>query len=290
MQEITITENIKSKIYTIRDKQVMLDRDLAELYEIETRVFNQAVKRNIKRFPSDFMFKLTKEEFENWKSQIVISNSDKMGLRKIPSAFTEQGVSMLSAVLRSDIAIDVSVKIIREFIAMRKLISSNDFFVKQLEKVEKRQISYEIKNDENFDKIFKALEDKTHIQEQGIFYNGQIFDAHKFISDLIRSAKKSIVLIDNYIDDSTLNLFSKNQKVDITIYTHTITKTLKQDLAKYNKQYKPLHVKTTKDFHDRFLILDDKEIYHIGASLKDLGKKVFGFSKMKDLDMSVFSL
>ena len=289
MQELTIRDNIdiKSKIYTIRDQQVMLDRDLSKLYGVETKVFNQAVKRNIDRFPNDFMFQLTKEELNNWRSQFVTSNSDKMGLRRSPYVFTEQGVSMLSAILKSNIAINISVKIIREFVNMRKLISSNNFYTEQLQNIEKRQISYEIKSDEKFNKIFKALESKNVMQEQGIFYNGQIFDAHNFVSDLIRGAKKSITLIDNYIDDSTLTLFSKNQNVDIVIHTHTITKSLKQDLEKYNKQYKKISLKTTKEFHDRFLIIDDNEVYHIGASLKDLGKKVFAFSKMKDFNHSI---
>ncbi|MDD2653469.1 MAG: ORF6N domain-containing protein [Sulfurimonas sp.] len=283
MQELTITNtDIKSKIYTIRDKQVMLDRDLAELYGVETKVFNQAVKRNSKRFPADFMFQLTKEELENWRSQFVTSNSDKMGLRRAPYAFTEQGVSMLSAILKSDTAIEISVEIVRTFVAMRKLLNTNHFFSEQLKNIEKRQLAYEIKSDENFDKIFKALESSEQVQTQGIFFNGQIFDAHTFVSDLIRKATKSIMVIDNYIDDSTLTLLSKNQNVDITLYTHTITKALKQDIDKYNKQYKQLDVKTTKNFHDRFLIIDEQEVYHIGASLKDLGKKVFGFSKIQD--------
>ncbi len=295
MKEVIKTSDldIKSKIYTIRDKQIMLDRDLAELYGVETKVFNQAVKRNIKRFPEHFRFQLTKEEYDFLRSQIVTSKiirENRGGNRYLPYVFTEQGVSMLSAILKSDIAIDISIKIIDSFISMRKLISSNDFFIHQLNKLEKRQISYEIKSDENFDKIFKALENKEHIQEQGIFFNGQIFDAHNFVSNLIRKAKSKILLIDNYIDDSTLTLFSKNQNIQIVIYTHTISKALKLDLAKYNKQYKNITIKENKDFHDRFLIIDEKEVYHIGASLKDLGKKVFAFSKMQDFNPTLLKL
>ncbi len=274
MQELTTNElDIKSKIYTIREKQVMLDSDLAELYGVETKVFNQAVKRNIKRFPEHFRFQLTKEEYEILRSQFVTlslnSKNSTWGTHKkyLPCVFTEQGVSMLSAVLKSNIAINISIKIIDSFVSMRKLISSNDFFVHQLNRLEKRQISYEIKSDENFDKIFKALESKDHIQEQGIFFNGQIFDAHNFVSDLIRCAKSKIVLIDNYIDDTTLTLFNKNQNIDVVIYTHTINKALKLDLEKYNKQYKNIVVKENKNFHDRFLIIDEKEVYHLGASL-----------------------
>ena len=291
MQEITTTTNIdiKSKIYMIRNTQVMLDRDLAELYGVETKVFNQAIKRNIERFPENFRFQLTQEEYEILRSQIVTLRLDSENTwgthtKYLPYVFTEQGVSMLSAVLKSKTAIDISIKIINSFVNMRKLISSNNFYTEQLKNIEKRQLSYEIKSDEKFDKIFKALEDNNPIQSQGIFYNGQIFDAHNFVSDLIRNAKNSIVLIDNYIDDTTLLLLSKNQNVNITIHTHTITKALKLDLDKYNTQYKAISLKTNKNFHDRFLIIDNKEIYHIGASLKDLGKKVFAFSKMEDFN------
>lgn len=281
MQNITTTINsdIKSKIYTIRDKQVMLDRDLAELYSVENRALNQAVKRNINRFPNDFMFQLTKEEFENWKSQIVTSNSDKMGLRKMPYVFTEQGVSMLSAILKSDIAVDVSVKIVREFVNMRKLISQNALMFQKFDNIEQKLL----KHDEKFDRVFEALESNDTLPSQGVLFNGQIFDAHNLVSDFIRSAKSSIILIDNFVDDSTLLLFSKNQNVDVTIHTNTFTKALKLDLEKYNKQYKDIAIKTNKKFHDRFLIIDNKEVYHIGASLKDLGKKTFAFSKMEDL-------
>lgn len=290
MQEITTTTNmdIKSKIYTIRDKQVMLDRDLAELYDVETKVFNQAVKRNIERFPDNFRFQLTQEEYEILRSQFVTLRLDSENTwgkhtKYLPYVFTEQGVSMLSAVLKSKTAIDISIKIINSFVNMRKLISSNNFYIEQLKNIEKRQLSYEIKSDENFDKIFKALEEKNPIQSQGIFYNGQIFDAHNFVSDLIRGAKSNIMLIDNYVDDSTLLLFSKNQNIDVTIYTDTFTKALKLDLEKYNKQYKDISIETNKKFHDRFLIIDNKDVYHIGASLKDLGKKTFAFSKLEDL-------
>lgn len=276
MNELIIDEDIKNKIYTIREKQVMIDRDLAKLYGVETKVFNQAVKRNIERFPSDFMFQLSKDEFENWRSQFVTSNSDKMGLRRPPYAFTEQGVSMLSAILKSDIAVNISVKIIRTFVNMRKVILNNSLIYKRLDSLEKKQISH----DEKFEKLFNALEDNTIKTKQGIFYDGQMFDAYTFVSNLIRSAKTKIILIDNYVDDSVLTLFSKNQDVDIIIYTKNISKQLSLDLKKYNSQYKKIEIKKFENSHDRFLILDDKKLYHLGASLKDLGKKWFAFSKM----------
>ena len=286
MQDITTTTNIdiKSKIYTIRDKQVMLDRDLAELYNVETKVFNQAVKRNTERFPENFRFQLTQEEYEILRSQIVTLRLDSENTwgkhtKYLPYVFTEQGVSMLSAVLKSKTAINISIQIINSFVSMRKFISQNALIFQKFDHIEQKLL----KHDDKFDKVFEALEDKNPIQSQGIFFDRQIFDAHNFVSDLIRSAKSSIVLIDNFVDDSTLLLFSKNQNVDVTIHTNTFTKALKLDLEKYNKQYKDISIKTNKKFHDRFLIIDNKEVYHIGASLKDLGKKTFAFSKMEDL-------
>ena len=284
MNEIVINEqNIQNKIYTIRNLQVMLDRDLAELYQVETKALNQAVKRNIDRFPEDFMFQLSNEEFDNWRSQFVTSKSDKMGLRRAPYAFTEQGVSMLSSVLKSKVAIDISVKIIRTFVSMRKIITSNSLMFERFERIENKLLLH----DKNFDEIFNAIEDKTLKPSQGIFYDGQTFDAYIFVSDLVKSAKVSIKLIDNYIDETVLTLFSKNQNIEVTIYAKTISKQLKLDLEKYNSQYKNIEIKKFNASHDRFLIIDEKEVYHIGASLKDLGKKWFGFSKMDSESLSV---
>lgn len=278
MNEVTasIDDNIKTKIYTIRRLQVMLDRDLAELYGVETRVLNQAVKRNIERFPEEFMFQLTKEEAENWMSQIVISNKERMGIRKMPFVFTEQGVSMLSAVLKSEIAVSISIKIIKSFVEMRRFISNNVLIFQRLDSLEQKQSKTDVK----VDAILNAIEDKSIKQKQGIFYDGQVYDAYIFVSDLIKSAKESIILIDNYIDDTVLTLLSKRDaKVKATIYTKNITKQLELDLQKYNAQYPNIELKKFNSSHDRFLIIDAKEVYHIGASLKDLGKKWFAFSK-----------
>ena len=274
-------QDIKNKIYTIRGCQVMLDRDLANLYMIETKVFKQAVKRNIDRFPSDFMFELTKEELEDWRSQFVTSNSDKMGLRRVPYVFTEQGVSMLSSILKSKIAISISVDIIRAFVNMRKFLSLNNDLFHRLDNIEKKQIVYEQKSDEKFENLFNAIESKDIKPKQGIFYDGQVFDAYTFVSDLIRDAESSIIILDNYIDDSVLTLLSKNQNINITIYTKTISKQLELDLKKYNTQYKTIEIKKFQNSHDRFIIIDEKQVYHIGASLKDLGKKWFAFSKLE---------
>ena len=268
---------IKDKIYNIRDVQVMFDRDLALLYSVENKRLNEQVKRNIDRFPEEFMFQLSSVELENWKSQFATSNKEIMGLRKLPFVFTEQGVSMLSAVLKSDIAVKVSIQIIKSFVEMRKFISQNGEVFQRLGNVEKKLIE----NDDKFNQIFDALETKSLTPNNGIFFDGQMFDAYKLASDIIRKAKKSIILIDNYVDDNTLQLFTKSSKnVDVTIYTKSISKTLSKDLEKYNSQYKPIEIKTLKSSHDRFLILDQKTVYHIGASLKDLGKKWFAFSKI----------
>jgi hypothetical protein len=285
MNEIMVNEeNIKAKIYTVRGLQVMLDSDLAELYGVETKVFNQAVKRNEKRFPNDFRFRLTQTEYQNLRSQIVTSSFiSHGGARYLPYVFTEQGVSMLSAVLKSDIAVDISVNIIRAFVNMRKFISNNALIFQRLESLENKQS----KNDEKFNKLFEALEDKTIKPKQGIFYDGEVFDAYRFVADLIRSAKNKIILIDNYVDDSVLTLFSKNQNIDVVIYTQTISKQLTLDIEKYNSQYKAIEIKSFKYSHDRFMIIDDVNIYHIGASLKDLGKKWFAFSK---LDIESFGI
>ena len=277
MNDLTIVEStdIQDKIFNIRGIQVILDRDLATLYQVETKAFNQAVKRNIERFPQNFRFQLNKYETNE-----LVTNCDRFNSLKhsasLPYAFTEFGVSMLSAVLKGDIAINISIKIIESFVNMRKTISSNTLMYQRFERIESRLSIH----DENFEKIFKAIENKSIKPKQGIFYNGQIFDAYGFVSDLVKSAKKSIVLIDNYIDETTLTILSKNQNINTTIYTSKISKQLKLDIEKYNQQYKKIELKKFDLSHDRFLIIDDKELYHIGASLKDLGNKIFAFSKM----------
>ncbi len=274
---IVPVEDIRSRIYTIRGKEVMLDRDLAELYGVETKVLNQAVKRNIDRFPEDFRFHLTDEE----KMELV-TNCDRLDRLKHsstnPYVFTEQGVSMLSAVLKSKIAVDVSVKIMRAFVAMRRLINSNPEIFRRLSTLEVKQLE----TDKKMDDVLNALESGTITPKQGIFYDGQIFDAYKFVSDLFRSAKESIVIIDNYIDDSVLvHLTKRRENVKVRIFTRRLSESLALDVEKFNEQYPPLEIKEIENVHDRFIIIDGKEIWHFGASLKDLGKKVFAFSKME---------
>ncbi|TFH46331.1 MAG: ORF6N domain-containing protein [ANME-2 cluster archaeon] len=275
--DLIIPEEIRSRIYTIRGLQVMIDRDLALLYDVETRTLNQAVKRNSERFPDEYCFQLNDDEFSNWKSQIVISNEDRMGLRKSPYAFTEQGIAMLSAVLRSETAIKVSIRIINAFVAMRRLIASNAQIFQRLDTLEIKQLE----TDQKIDAVLNAMESKDIQPRQGIFFDGQIFDAYKFVADLIRTAQKSIVLIDNYIDDTVLtHLTKRNKDVKVTIFTKSISKQLALDIKKFNKQYPVIEIKEFKNSHDRFIIIDDKTLHHFGASLKDLGKKWFAFSKM----------
>ncbi len=268
----------------------MLDSDLAVIYGVETKVLNQAVKRNKERFPEEFRFQLTQSEYqeviENWdrlrlRSQSVTS-SRHGGRRYLPVAFTEQGVSMLSAVLLSDTAVKVSIKIINAFVEMRRFIQNNAQVFVRLDSVEQRQLGFESETEKNFEKVFQALEQREEAPKQGIFYDGQVHDAYHFAAELIRKAKKSLVLIDNYVDDSVLTLLSKRSSgVSCTIYTKVISKQLALDIEKHNQQYPSVVMKSFKDAHDRFLIIDGTEIYHIGASLKDLGKKWFAFSRFE---------
>jgi len=272
MNEIIKKENIQGRIFTIRGLQVMVDRDLAELYAVSTKRLNEQVKRNSKRFPESFRFQLSDKE----KKELV-ANCDRFEKLKHssvnPYAFTEQGVAMLSAVLHSDIAIEVSIRIMEAFSQMRKFILTNATLFQRIEQIEKKQLIA----DEKFDRIFKALEDKSFSPKQGVFYNGQIFDAYTLIADIIRSAQKEIILIDNYVDDTVLKQLSKRKKnVRSVIYTKTLNKIFKQDLEKNNAQYPKIEVKKLTTAHDRFLIIDAETVYHFGASLKDAGKKWLG--------------
>jgi hypothetical protein len=295
-QRLTVGK-IENRIFTIRGHQVMLDTHLAELYNVEIKVLNQAVKRNQERFPADFVFQLSQMEWDILRSQLVTLKTENMykplieplkderGKHRkfLPFAFTEQGVSMLSGVLHSKTAVKVSIQIMNAFVEMRKFLNNNAVLFERLEIVEHKQAEADIR----FEYVFKALESRNAKPENGIFYDGQIFDAHVFISDLIRSAHNSIILIDNYIDESVLLLLTKRKPgVKATIYTRP-GKTLSLDLEKHNQQYEPIQLKSLTVSHDRFLIIDRKELYHLGASIKDLGKKWFAFSR---LDVGIFEL
>lgn len=278
--------SIKNKIYEIQGKQVMLDRDLAQLYCINTRVLKQSVKRNLKRFPTRFMFKLNEKEIESLVSKFVIPSKSHLG-GAIPYAFTEQGIAMLSAILRSDKAINVSIQIIDAFVNMRRYISSSSIIDQRVNLIENRQLRL----DDEFNKVLNSLNTNMITPKQGIFYKGQVFDAYVFVQDLITSAEKSIVVIDNYIDDSIIKLLSnKGKSVSVVVYTRNISDKLLLSISKFNEQYGDLKVKEINDIHDRFIILDNKSFYHIGASLKDLGKKLFAFSKLEEcsLELSKF--
>lgn len=280
--EIINAENaIRSKILVIRGKQVMIDRDLAELYGVETKRLNEQVKRNIERFPEDFMFQLNETEFENWRSQFATSNADKMGVRRAPYAFTEHGVTMLSSVLKSETAVKASIQIVRAFVAMRHFLASNAQIFERLDFIERRQIASELhqkETDKKVEELFSLIDKYKIDEKQGIFFQGQIFDAYAKFESFIAQAKSEIVLIDGYVDLSVLERLAKKQSgVNVTIYTDPKTKLTAQDVQKFNAQYPTLTVKHTTKMHDRFLIIDQKLLYHVGASLKDLGKKCFAF-------------
>ena len=299
---------IEPLIRTIRGQQVLLDSDLAILYGVETKRLNQQVKRNIERFPEDFMFQLTQEEVTcsrsqiatlnegtNLRSQIATSSqevslksqivtSSHGGVRYLPYAFTENGIAMLSSVLRSPIAIQVNIRIMRAFTAMRQFIASNAQIFQRLDVMEQNQLAltaHQVETDHKLEEVFRRLDSGNVQPHQGIFYDGQIFDAYTFINDRIREATTRIILIDNYIDDSVLTILSKRaDKVAATIYTKKTTAQLQLDIQKHTAQYPPISVVEFDRSHDRFLCIDET-VYHLGASIKDLGKKWFAFNRME---------
>ena len=277
-----LQKNIENRIVMLRDTQVMIDRDLAEIYQVETRVLNQAVKRNSERFPDDFMFRLTQAEWDNLKSQNVISR-EHGGRRKLPFVFTEQGVAGLSGVLKSETASRVHVAIMRAFVAMRKLIRNNHLLYARLDLLEHKQLE----TNQKLEQVFKALERKDIIPHQGVFFDGQVFDAYELASKIIRTARHTIVLIDNYIDESTLTHLSKKKKnVKVILLSKNSGRQLLLDVQKANEQYGNFELITFAKSHDRFLIIDNTEVYHLGASLKDLGRKWFAFSKLDAASVS----
>jgi len=283
--ELTSQQHIESKILMLRDEQVILDKDLADFYKVKPIRLREQVKRNPKRFPSDFVFQLTESEVDFLVSQNAIPSKQSLG-GYLPYAFTEQGVAAVSGVLKTDKAAEISIVIMRTFVTMRKFLLHNASVFQRLERIEIKQLQ----GDENFEKIFKALDAKLIKPDKGVFFDGQVFDAYLFVSNIIKKAETSIILIDNYIDETVLTLLSKrNSMVHAVIYTKQVSKQLSLDLTKHNQQYPEVHIKTISNSHDRFLIIDNRELYHIGASLKDLGKKWFAFSKMDNLTEMVLS-
>ncbi len=265
----------------MRGEQVIMDADLAHFYGIDVKRLNEQVKRNSNRFPEDFCFQLSEEEFQSLRSQNATIESGRGKHRKyLPYVFTEEGVAAVSAVIKNEKAADVSIQIMRAFVKMRRFFVHNADFFERLKRVEIKQLDA----DQKINQIFKALENKKPQPDKGIFFDGQIFDAYIFLSDLIKSAEREIILIDNYVNEVTLSLLDKRrEKVTVAIFTNKISDSLKLDIEKHNSQYPTIDVRTLKDCHDRFLIIDKKELYHIGASLKDLGKKWFAFSRMDSL-------
>jgi len=282
---LAAVDNIEPLIKVIRGQQVMLDRDLATLYGVETKRLNEQVKRNMERFPERFRFQLTKEEMNE-----LVTNCDRFNSLKHSTvrsyAFTEQGVAMLSTVLRSETSIRVSIRIMDAFVAMRRFMVTNAEVFQRLSTMEYHQLEMQQhmqESDKRIEEVFRRLDEGNAKPKQGVFYNGQIYDAYTFVSDLIKSAKKRIVLIDNYVDETVLTLLDKREEgVSAVIYTQQISRQFQLDIDRHNAQYAPVDVETFRLSHDRFLCIDD-DVYHIGASIKDLGKKWFGFSKMEIL-------
>ncbi len=289
-------QSIERVIYTFRGVQVMLDRDLAKMYNVETKALNQAVKRNSGRFPERFMFQLSKEEFDNWKSQIVTSNmmsqseieSFKMAVRRAPYAFTEQGVAQLSAVLKSDTAIEVSIRIMDAFVAMRRFISTNVEMFQRIERLESHQTS----TDEKVEHIMKRMDELAPaITPEQIFATGCVWDAWDYVSQLVRSAKQRIVLIDNFVDERVLTLLTKRAAgVSATIHSR-YTQQFKLDLEKHNEQYEPIEfIQIPHKSHDRFLFIDDN-VYLLGTSIKDMGTSLCAITRLEttaDIVMQLF--
>ena len=276
-------DDIGRKIIIIRNRQVMIDRDLADIYGVKTKRLMEQVKRNIERFPVDFCFQLDDDEFTIWRSHFATSKSDQKGLRRPPYAFTEQGVAMLASVLKTKTAVDESVKIIRAFVAMRHFIINNAKVLTEIESIKHQLFEtnvHVLDNERKINEVFLLMEKNQTEVTQGLFFNGQIFDAYTFISDLIRKAQKEIILIDNYVDDSVLKMLNKRADgVSATIYTSHISENLQLDLAKHNSQYQPINIEHFNKSHDRFLIIDN-DVYLVGGSIKDLGKRVSTFVKL----------
>ena len=278
---------IKNLIYVIRGQQVMLDSDLAMLYQVETFNLNKAMKRNVDRFPEDFCFQLTKEEYKNLIFQSGISSLQESenkhgGRRKLPYVFTEQGISMLSAVLRSEMAVKVSVRIMRIFVEMRHFMANNSLVLSRMNELEIKQLSYQKETDEKFEQVFRYISEHEEVSQK-IFFEGQIYDAFSLLTELVSKAEKEIILIDNYVDVGTLNILAKKQEnVKVQIYTVKRTKLSLTDINNFNQQYPILGVDYTEEFHDRFLIIDGTLAYHVGASLKDAGKKCFAINRIED--------
>ncbi|MBR3133050.1 MAG: ORF6N domain-containing protein [Clostridia bacterium] len=284
IKDVISNDEIKNLIYTIRGKQVMIDSDVAMLYHYETKRINETVRRNIERFPETFCFQLTEKEVESlisMRSQIAtaLENNKFRNKKYIPYVFTEQGIAMLSGLLKNEIAVQVSINIMNAFVEMRKFLLINGQVFERLTNVECKLLEH----DKKFDKVFNQLQHENDIKQK-IFFQGQIWDSYSLIIDIIRRANKKITIIDNYVDDSILKMLAKkNKNVEVVILTSDKSNIDKLDINKFNKEYPALKVAKTNKFHDRFIIIDNKELYHCGASIKDLGKKCFAINKIEDI-------
>ena len=292
MEENNLTipnKDIKNLIYTVRGRQIMLDSDVAMLYHYETKNINKAVKRNINRFPEDFCFQLTKSEMDQMWFQngtTLKGEANKYRSEKyLPYAFTEQGIAMLSGILKNDIAVGVSINIMRAFIEMRKFINTNKNLFEKVINIENKMEKKFIEQDKKFNLIFNQLQQEENIK-QIIFFDGQIYDAYSVVIDIIKKANKKILIIDNYIDDSVLKMLRKKKReTEVVILTSNKSSIDTLDIQKFNQEYPLLKLSRTNEFHDRFIIIDNQEMYHLGACLKDLGKKCFGINKIEDLNI-----
>ncbi len=298
-------DEIKNLIHTIRGKQVILDSDVALLYHYETKRINETVNRNKQRFPENFCFQLTEEEYKTLRFKNLTLNSlnfdnvnennylrsqiatlnENIGRGKhrkyLPYVFTEQGIAMLSGLLKNDIAIQVSINIMNAFVEMRKFLAINGQLFERLTTMEYKILEH----DKKFDEVFNQLQQEENIKQK-IFFEGQIYDAYSLIIDIIKKAEKKITIIDNYLDDSILKMLTKkNKNVLVVLLTSDKSNIQKIDIQKFNKEYPLLKIVKTNKFHDRFIIIDNKEMYHLGASIKDLGKKCFGINKIEEIDI-----
>ena len=276
-------EEIKNLIYTIRGKQVMLDSDVARLFNYATKDLNRNVKNNIERFPEYYCFQLTEEEYKSLRCKIFTLNENGRGQHRkyLPYIFTEYGITMLAGLLKSDIAVNVSIKIVNTFIEMRKFLIQNGQIFERLTNIEYKLLEH----DKKFNEVFNQLQVEENIKQK-IFFEGQIYDAYSLIIDIIKKANKKILIIDNYIDDSVLKMLTKkNNNVEVVILTSDKSNIQQIDIQKFNKEYPILKVAKTNKFHDRFVIIDNEEMYHLGASIKDLGKKCFGINKIEDVEI-----
>lgn len=283
IQEEISNEEIKKLIYTIRGKQVMLDSDVARLFKYATKDLNRNVKNNIERFPEYYCFQLTNEEYKSLRCKNFTLNENGRGQHRkyLPYVFTEYGITMLAGLLKSEVAVNVSIKIVNTFIEMRKFISANRQLFERLTNVEYKLLEH----DKKFDEIFNQLQHEENIKQK-IFFEGQIYDAYSIIIDIIRKANKKILIIDNYINDSILKMLTKKKNnVEVIILTSNKSNIQNIDVQKFNKEYPVLKISKTNKFHDRFIIIDNKEMYHLGASIKDLGKKCFGINRIEDIEI-----